>query len=61
MLSPQQGARDSVYLAAAPELAGASGGYYHGGRRVAPSTAAQSDDCAERLWQESARLTGLAA
>src|SRR6266480_3393073 len=61
MLSPQQGARASVYLAAAPELEGQSGGYYHGCRRVAPSLAAQSEACAERLWQESARLTGLAA
>ena len=61
MLSPQQGARASVYLAAAPELEGESGGYYHGCRRVAPSLAAQSEACAERLWQESARLTGLAA
>jgi retinol dehydrogenase 12 len=61
MRSPQQGARDSVYLAAAPELGGHSGGYYHDCRPVAPSAAAQSDACAERLWQESARLTGLAA
>jgi NAD(P)-dependent dehydrogenase (short-subunit alcohol dehydrogenase family) len=61
MLSPQQGARGSVYLAAAPEVGSQSGGYYDRCRRVAPSAAAQSDACAERLWQESARLTGLAA
>jgi retinol dehydrogenase-12 len=61
MLSARRGARGSVYLASAPELDGESGGYYHGCRRVAPSAAAQSDACAERLWQESARLTGLAA
>ncbi len=50
MLSPQ-----------ASELDGESGGYYRGCRRVAPSAAAQSEACAARLWQESARLTGLAA
>jgi retinol dehydrogenase 12 len=61
MLSPQQGARASVYLATASEVGGQSGGYYRGRRRVAPSAAAQSDAGAERLWQESARLTGLAA
>jgi len=61
MLSPQQGARGSVYLASASELDGESGGYYRGCRRVAPSAAAQSEACAARLWQESARLTGLAA
>jgi len=61
MLSPQQGARGSVYLASASELDGESGGYYRGCRRVAPSAAAQSEACAAHLWQESARLTGLAA
>jgi NAD(P)-dependent dehydrogenase (short-subunit alcohol dehydrogenase family) len=61
MLSPQQGARGSVYLATASELERESGGYYRGCRRVAPSAAAQSEACAARLWQESARLTGLAA
>src|SRR2546421_7180043 len=61
MLSPQQGARGSVYLATAPEVGGQSGGYYRGCRRAAPSLAAQSEACAARLWQESARLTGMAA
>jgi hypothetical protein len=50
-----------VYLASASELGGESGGYYRRCRRVAPSAAAQSEACAARLWQESARLTGLAA
>jgi retinol dehydrogenase 12 len=61
MLSPEQGARTSVYLATAPELAGQSGGYYRDCRRVAPSPAALSEADASRLWQESAQLTGLAA
>ena len=59
--SPQHGARTSVYLALAAQLAGESGGYYQDCRRVTPSTAAQSDADAERLWHESARLTQLAA
>lgn len=61
MLSPAQGARTSVYLATAPELAGRSGGYYRDCQPDTPSRAAQSDADAARLWQESARLTGLAA
>jgi retinol dehydrogenase 12 len=61
MLSPHQGAATSVFLATAPELAGCSGGYYRRRRRVPPSAAAQSSADAARLWQESARLTGLAA
>jgi NAD(P)-dependent dehydrogenase (short-subunit alcohol dehydrogenase family) len=59
MLTPAQGARTSIYLASSPEVSGASGGYYRDCRRVPPSAAAQSDADAERLWQESARLTGL--
>jgi len=61
MLSPEQGARTSVYLATALELAGQSGGYYRDCRPVAPSSAAQSAADASRLWHESARLTGLPA
>ncbi|HET7756493.1 MAG TPA: SDR family NAD(P)-dependent oxidoreductase [Steroidobacteraceae bacterium] len=61
MRSPGEGARTSVYLASAPELEGRSGGYYQDCRPVAPSDAAQSDADAARLWEESARLTGLAA
>jgi retinol dehydrogenase 12 len=61
MLSPAAGARTSVYLASAPEVAALSGGYYRARRLAVPSRAAQSDEGAVRLWQESARLTGLAA
>jgi NAD(P)-dependent dehydrogenase (short-subunit alcohol dehydrogenase family) len=59
LLSPRRGARGSVYLASAPELSAASGGYFRRCRQVAPGAAAQSAASAERLWQESARLAGL--
>jgi NAD(P)-dependent dehydrogenase (short-subunit alcohol dehydrogenase family) len=61
LVSPRRGADTSVYLASAPELAGASGGYYRRRRPLSPSAAAQSDADAARLWQESLQLTGLAA
>jgi len=57
--SLEQGARTSIYLACAPQLAGASGGYYRDCRRIEPSAAARCDEAAARLWSESARLTGL--
>jgi retinol dehydrogenase-12 len=60
MLSPAQGARTSVYLASSSEVEGVSGGYYERCRAVTPSAAAQSEADGERLWRESARLTGLA-
>ncbi len=61
MRTPEQGAQTCVYLASAAEVDGRSGGYYRRCREVAPSAAAQSDADAARLWDESARLTGLAA
>jgi retinol dehydrogenase 12 len=59
-LTPVQGARTSIFLAMAPEVEGASGGYYERCRLRAPSPAAQNEADAERLWQASERLTGLA-
>jgi len=59
MLTPAQGARTSVYLATSPEVAGASGGYYERCRLIDSSPAAQDEADGERLWRESARLTGL--
>jgi NAD(P)-dependent dehydrogenase (short-subunit alcohol dehydrogenase family) len=61
MLSARQGAECSLYLASAAELAAESGAYYVRCRRVAPSAAAEDEACAERLWQDSARLTGVAS
>jgi len=57
--SPQQGAETLVYLASAPEVQGASGGYYVD-RKLAPlSQAAQDDSAAERLWSISEQLVGI--
>ena len=59
MRTPAQGAANSIYLATSPEVAGVSGAYYEGARQVEPSAAAQDAAAGERLWRESARLTGL--
>jgi NAD(P)-dependent dehydrogenase (short-subunit alcohol dehydrogenase family) len=60
MPGPEQGARAIVRLAASPDLEGLTGGYYEKGRLAAPSSLAQDEALAERLWEESARLVGLA-
>jgi NAD(P)-dependent dehydrogenase (short-subunit alcohol dehydrogenase family) len=60
MLSPRRGADTIVYLATSPEVAGASGGYYVKRQRREPSAAARDDATAQRLWQLSEELTGLA-
>jgi retinol dehydrogenase 14 len=57
---PSVGARTSVYLASAPELDDVTGAYFHGRRRLAPAPAASDADLRRSLWNESARLVGLA-
>ncbi len=59
LLSPEQGARTSVYLASSDHVAGRSGDYYIRCQPARPSDAALDDATAERLWQASAALTGL--
>ena len=59
--SPRSGARTVVYLAASPDVAGQTGGYYVGGKLRTPSAAARDDAMAARLWELSADLTGLPA
>jgi hypothetical protein len=54
--TPQKGAETLVYLAASPEVQGASGGYYFDCKLSTPSAAAQDDAAAERLWQVSEKL-----
>ena len=55
-ISPEQGARTSVYLASGPELTTATGGYYSKSKLAKPSKAARSDASAARLWDESVTL-----
>ncbi|MGH7012957.1 MAG: SDR family oxidoreductase [Stellaceae bacterium] len=57
-IAPAEGAKTPVYLASAPEVAGLSGLYFDKCAAREPSAAAQDDESAERLWRESARLTG---
>jgi NAD(P)-dependent dehydrogenase (short-subunit alcohol dehydrogenase family) len=60
-LTPEEGAKTSIHVATAPELAGVSGRYF---RELAEARSSpQSYDAAvrERLWSVSAELVGLAA
>lgn len=56
---PAKGARSSVFLASAPEVAGASGGYYIDCRPAESSPVSRDPKSAERLWRISAAMTGL--
>ena len=55
-ISPERGADTLVYLAASPELAIASGGYFDKCRPATPSKEALDDATAKRLWSETAKL-----
>lgn len=57
---PEKGAETSVYLAASPEVAGVSGGYFVGRHESRSSPASYDEAAARRLWTVSAELTGLA-
>jgi NAD(P)-dependent dehydrogenase (short-subunit alcohol dehydrogenase family) len=58
-LSPEKGAETLVFLASSPEVAGVTGCYFHKCRAIAPSKAAQDDNAARRLWEETAKIAGV--
>ena len=61
MLSPAKGALTSVYLASSPEVAKVTGKFFDKCRETATAPAAQDAAAAQRLWEISERLTGLAS
>jgi NAD(P)-dependent dehydrogenase (short-subunit alcohol dehydrogenase family) len=58
-LSPENGARTSLYLAASPDVEGVSGQYFAKERSVRADPAAYDQEAAQRLWQVSAEMAGL--
>jgi NAD(P)-dependent dehydrogenase (short-subunit alcohol dehydrogenase family) len=58
-ISPERGARTSIYLTTSHEVEGTTGCYFVRCRAVSPSSQAQDDVAAGRLWEVSERLCGL--
>jgi NAD(P)-dependent dehydrogenase (short-subunit alcohol dehydrogenase family) len=58
-IAPEDGAKTIIYLAASPEVAGQSGGYYYKCAPATPTAAAQNDADAKRLWEVSAKIAGV--
>ena len=58
-ISPEAGAQTLTYLAHSAEVAGRSGGYYVHSALAEAAVRARSDADAVRLWNVSARLSGL--
>lgn len=58
-ISAEKGARTSVYVASSPEVEGLSGLYFEQCTPVPPAPPARDDAAAARLWEVSARCTGV--
>jgi len=57
--TPEHGAQTTLYCALAPELAEVSGKYYADCKEKQPTNSAKKDVSAARLWEISAKATGL--
>jgi NAD(P)-dependent dehydrogenase (short-subunit alcohol dehydrogenase family) len=59
--SPLEGARTVVMLASSPQVAGVSGKYFYKGEAIPSDPATYNQQDAQRLWEISREMTGLAA
>jgi NAD(P)-dependent dehydrogenase (short-subunit alcohol dehydrogenase family) len=60
LLTPEQGAETQIYLASSPEVADVTGKYFAKKKPVKSSKESYDTAVAQRLWQISEELTGLA-
>lgn len=56
-LTPEAGARTSVFVASSPQVEGMTGRYFVKSKSVTPSRKARDEAAAKRLWDISERLT----
>lgn len=59
LLTSEQGARTSIYLASSPDVEGVTGEFFVRCKIATPSRQARDDDSARRLWQLSEQLCGV--
>jgi NAD(P)-dependent dehydrogenase (short-subunit alcohol dehydrogenase family) len=57
LMSPEKGARTSIYLASSPEVEGVSGTYFDRCRPKRSSRVSYDEELARRLWDRSVALT----
>jgi NAD(P)-dependent dehydrogenase (short-subunit alcohol dehydrogenase family) len=60
LLSPEKGAKTQVYLASSPEVEGVSGEYFEFQGKKESSAESYDQVLAERLWDASEKMVGLA-
>lgn len=59
--TPEKGAETQIYLASSPQVDGVSGEYFVDCKRARSSGESRDEQIARRLWDVSARMTGLGA
>jgi NAD(P)-dependent dehydrogenase (short-subunit alcohol dehydrogenase family) len=60
MISPEQGAVNSLYVATSPDIEGSSGAYFVKRKPAGPNPIAEDPAIAAQLWAESERLVAAA-
>lgn len=58
-ISPEQGAKTSIYLATSPEVEGVTGKYFRKCKAIPSSRISYDEEIARRLWLLSEEMTGL--
>ncbi len=58
-LSPEQGAKTSIYLTSSPEINGVTGKYFDKCKDVRSSKASYDEDAQQRLWALSEKMVGM--
>ncbi len=59
MISPEKGAKTTIYLATSPEVENTSGEYFDKSRPKKPDTIALRQDIADKLWEISEKYVGI--
>jgi retinol dehydrogenase 12 len=59
LLTSEQGAQTSIYLASSPDVANVTGEFFVRSKVASPSRQARDDDSARRLWKLSEQLCGV--
>jgi NAD(P)-dependent dehydrogenase (short-subunit alcohol dehydrogenase family) len=54
--SPEKGAETSIFVASTPDLDGVTGKYFVDSKEAQPTSVAQDDEAARRLWEASEQL-----
>jgi retinol dehydrogenase-12 len=55
-ITPEQGAKTTIFLASSPEVEGVTGGYFAKSKLAKTTAAGRDDEAARRLWELTSRM-----